>query len=297
MKKILKKMLCGILAAVSVFGCAVSLTACETAKPEVEMTVEFNGESYTLEYVLYRNTAPQTVQHFLWLADNGYYDGLCVHDYSQSDYLRLYTGAYTAVATDDGLYDLVYKKYYDTVKGYANVGEFPYSVWTDKAALNPTYTLKGEFEDNNFRVESGDLSETFGSLTMYYNNIASYEEVAQQDVYMIRADGKDPSKCDYKYNYTTSMFYISLSNTTVNNKAYCTFAELQEDSKEKLENLQEALTDYIEEKHNDEVDSFTESQSILIGEDDPYLASQSVRVNYRVPKSAIVIKSVKVTKF
>ena len=297
MKKILRKITCGILATACALGCAATLTACETTHPEVEMTIEFNGETYTLEYKLYRDLAPQTLKHFLWLADNGYYDGLCVHDYSQSDYLRLYTGAYTAVATEDGGYNLVYKKYYDTVKGYANVGEFPHSIWLDKNGDTPTYTLKGEFEDNNFRVESGDLSETFGSLTMYYNNISSYEEVAQQDVYMIRADGKANSKCDYKYNYTTSMFYISLSDTTVNNKAYCTFAELQEDSKEILENLQEALTDYIEETHNDEVDSFTESQSVLIGEDDPYLASQSVRVNYSVPKSAIVIKSVKVTKF
>ena len=297
MKKILRKSTCGILATACAMGCAVTLTACETTYPEVEMTVEFNGETYTLEYKLYRDLAPQTVKHFLWLADNGYYNGLCVHDYSQNDYLRLYTGAYTAVEANDGACDLVYKKYYDTIKGFANFGEFPQSVWLDKDGTNPTYTLKGEFEDNNFRVESGDLKETFGSLTMYYNNISDYEEIAQQDVYMIRADGKSNSKCDYKYNYTTSMFYISLATTTVNNKAYCTFAELQEDSKEVLEDLQEALTDYIESKYNSEVGDFTEAQSILVGEDDPYLATQSVRVTYNVPKTPIVIKSVKVTKF
>ena len=297
MRKTLKKITCGILAAVSVFGCAATLTACETTHPEVEMKVEFNGETYTLEYKLYRELAPQTVKHFLWLAGNGYYDGLCVHDYSQSDYLRMYTGAYAATDAEDDADGLVYKKYYETIKSYSNYGEFPVSVWLEKEKKNPTYTLKGEFSDNNFRVESGALKETFGSLTMYYHNISDYEEFAESDVYMIRADGKDPSKCDYKYNYTTSMFYISLSKTTLSNKGYCTFATLQSDSQDVLEDLQEALTDYIETTYNGEVESFTESESVVICEDDPYIGSQSIRENFSVPKKAIVIKSVKVTKY
>ena len=297
MKKTLKKITCGILAAVSVFGCAATLTACETSHPEVEMKVEFNGETYTLEYKLYRELAPQTVKHFIWLADNGYYNGLCVHDYSQDDYLRLYTGAYSVAEAEDDADGLVYKNYYDTIAGYKNYGDFPVSVWMEKEKTTPTYTLKGEFADNNFRVESGSLKETFGSLTMYYHNIASYEDVAQSDVYMIRADGKTPSKCDYKYNYTTSMFYISLATTTFTNKAYCTFATLQGGSKSKLEALQQALKDYIEEKYNGETADFTESESVTICEDDPFLGDHAIRENFSVPKQPIVIKSVKVTKY
>ena len=131
MKKIMKKALCTLLAAVSVIGCATSLTACETANPEVEITVDFNGKPYEMKYVLYRNTAPQTVKHFLWLAGNGYYDGLCVHDYSQSDYLRMYTGAYAATDAEDDADGLVYKKYYETIKSYSNYGKFPVSVWME----------------------------------------------------------------------------------------------------------------------------------------------------------------------
>lgn len=297
MKKTLKKITCGILAAVSVFGCAATLTACETSHPEVEMKVEFNGETYTLDYKLYRELAPQTVKHFLWLADNGYYDGLCVHDYSQNDYLRLYTGAYSVAEAEDDADGLVYKPYYETIKAYGNFGEFPLSVWTDKEKTNPTYTLKGEFSDNNFRVESGALKETFGSLTMYYHNIAGYSDIAQSDVYMLRADGKDPSKCDYMYNYTTSMFYISLAATEFSNKAYCTFATLQSDSKNKLENLQTALKEYIEETYNGETDEFTENKSVTVCEDDPNLKDHAIRETFSVPKKPIVIKSVKVTKF
>ncbi len=286
MKKIFKKTICGILAAVSVFGCAMSLTACETANPKVEMTVEFNGETYTLDYVLYRNTAPQTVQHFLWLADNGYYDGLCVHDYENN---RLYTGAYSIADSESDASGLVYKKYFETIKGFKNYGEFPVSVWMDKAQNIPTYTLKGEFVDNGVTVASGALKETFGSLTMYYYPIAE-ESIAEKDVYMIRADGSDASKCDYQYNYTTSMFYISLSSTTVSNSAFCTFATLDEDSVDELTDLQEAIKDY-------EYDEFVESKIVLVGEDDSLVGPLSLDVKVSVPKTPIVIQSVKVTKF
>ena len=297
MRKILKKITSGILALACVFGCAATLTACETSYPEVEMKVEFNGETYTLEYKLYRELAPQTVKHFLWLAGNGYYDGLCVHDYSQNDYIRLYTGAYSVAEAADDADGLVYKKYYETVKGYKNADKFPVSVWMDKEKTNPTYTLKGEFSDNNFRVESGALKETFGSLTMYYYSISEYEEIAESDVYMKRADGKEPSKCDYKYNYTTSMFYISFANTTLSNKAYCTFANLKGDSKETLEDLQTALTEYIEEKHEGEPSEFTNNEAVIICEDDPYLGDHAIKEIFNVPKQSIVIKSVKVKKY
>ena len=165
-----------------------------------------------------------------------------------------------------------------------------------KATLQKPYT---EEERMNFIVEYNHgmgyvIEETETELqALGYTD----EEIAEQDVYMIRADGKANSKCDYRYNYTTSMFYISLSTTSVNNKAYCTFAQLQEDSQATLEDLQEALTEYIESNYNGEVDNFTEVESVVIGEDDPYLASQLITATFSVPKSPIVIKSVKVTKY
>lgn len=288
MKKILKKILCGVLAAVSVFGCAATLTACETAHPEVEMKIEFNGETYTLEYVLYRDTAPQTVQHFLWLADNGYYDGLCVHNYdNQSN--RLYTGAYSVAESQSGANDLVYKKYFDTIKDFANYGEFPKSVWLDKEQTNPTYTLKGEFADNGVTVATGALKESFGSLSMYYAPIAE-ETIAEKNVYMLRADDGTTSKCDYQYNYTTSMFFISLKSSAVTNNAYCTFANLSEDSVDELKALQDAINEF-------EYKEFVDSTTVLIGEDDPFISSLALDAKVSVPKTPIIIKSVKVTKF
>jgi hypothetical protein len=136
MKKILRKITCGILATACALGCAATLTACETTHPEVEMTIEFNGKTYTLEYKLYRDLAPQTVKHFLWLADNGYYDGLCVHDYSQDDYTRMYTGAYQAAEDTEDADGLVYRKYYDTIKESKDFDDFPVSVWMPKDKEN-----------------------------------------------------------------------------------------------------------------------------------------------------------------
>ena len=297
MRKTLKKITCGILAAVSVFGCAATLTACETSHPEVEMKIEFNGETYTVEYKLYRNIAPATTDHFLWLAGNGYYNELCVHNYTAGDSGRMYTGAYSAAEAEDDADGLVYKKYFETIAGYKNYGDFPVSVWMDEAKTNATYTLKGEFSSNNFRVENGALKETFGSLTMYYNDISDYSDVAEQDVYMLRADGEGVSKRDYQYNSATSMFFISFTKSTKTNNGYCTFATVKDDSKSVLEDLQEAINDYIEDVYHGESADFTESKTVVVGTDDAILADHSVDTVFNVPNAPIIIKKVKVLKY
>ena len=64
-----KKILSGILA-LTAFGCVATMTACETSRPEVQITLSFQGEEYELDYTLYRKIAPATVAHFLALADN-----------------------------------------------------------------------------------------------------------------------------------------------------------------------------------------------------------------------------------
>ncbi len=293
MKKTLKKITCAALAAVSVFGCAATLTACETSHPEVEMKIEFDDKTYTLEYELYRNIAPATVKHFLFLAGNGYYDGLVVHDYSTSS--RLYTGVYSS-GEEAG--SLVYKKYFETIAGYDNYKSFPHSVWMDEEKSSPLYTLKGEFEDNNFTVTNGDLKETFGSLTMYYHDISSYSTVADSNVYVARAseEGK-VNKGDYKFNSTTSMFYISLTTTTKSNNGYCTFAKLDKDSVDTLKNLQEAIADYVDAHYSENEDEFTHSTTMKVFEDDKMFEHYSVTKTYSVPMEPITLKSVKVKKY
>ncbi len=286
MKKTLKKITCGALAAMSVFGCAASLTACETSHPEVQMQIEFNGKAYTLDYKLYRKVAPKTVEHFLYLAGKGYYDGLAVHDYDGDS--AMYTGGYSVSETSAT--ELVYKQYYSEVAAF---GGFPTSIWLDSGKNTPAYTLMGEFESNGFRVENGALKESFGSLAMYYHDIDEDIEGGFTKVYAdYQKKGKeDMRSMDYRYNQTTSLFSISLSATEKTNADYCTFAKLDKDSKSVLESLQKAIADYAGE------DEFTQDVTVKLFEDDEILRDYDLTEDFDTPTKAIVIKKVKVKKY
>ena len=289
-KKTMKRITCGALALASVAACGSTLAACETSHPEVQMVIEFEGETYTLDYTLYRKVAPTTVNHFLWLAENGYYDGLCVHDYD-ADNLKMDTGAYSVATEEDDEDGLVQKDYFDFVKNSSDYGNFPHSVWRDEDKTMPLYTLYGEFESNKVTVENGALKESFGTLTMYYNSKTTIERV-----YGKRVDGEDGevSKREYKYNSATSMFYISMVTTETATSDYCTFAKLDEDSVSVLEDLQAAINAYVGEEEDDE---FTSAHTVRVDEDDMIVGETVKEVKFDVPNSPIVIKSVKVTKY
>ncbi len=294
MKKTMKRIVCGVLSAVSVFGCLATATACETSRPKVEMEIEFNGETYTLEYELYRKIAPSTVNQFLWLAGNGYYNGLCVHDYNDTSYTRMYTGAYTYSAEAET--GLVYKSYYDEIKKFDNYSDFPVSVWMNNDKTNPTYTVYGEFSDNGFSVKNGNLKETFGSLTMYYNdketNTKVYSPYLKED-----KEGQVAPRY-YKYNSATSMFFISLSKGETNNSKFCTFATLDEDSVEVLEKFKNDLNAFIEGNYDEEADEkFTTAHEVVVDEDDAITGNAKKKKTLNVPNEPIVIKKVSVKKY
>lgn len=291
MKKTMNKVICGLLAGVSVFGSAVMLGGCTTNRPEVEMQIAFNGKTYTLEYTLYRKFAPNTVTHFLQLAENGYYDGLCVHDYSSD---KLYTGGYSydeSKAEDGGL---VYKSYYDVVKAYEN---YEHSVWADTEKKVPTYTLYGEFSSNNVKVQNGGfLKQEFGSLTMFYTDKSSNDDT----VIVEKIDGSGTDSKEYRYNSATSLFYIQLGNSTSPNSKYATFAKLSEGSVEELEELQDAIEAYIEATYASETTpetAFAPEVEVAVDEDDPFVSDAGLVATYSVPEEPIVINYVKVLKF
>lgn len=282
-KNMMKKVICGVLATTSLTGCVAMATACETNTPEVTMTISFNGETYELGYELDRRIAPRTVKHFLWLVENEYYNGLCVHDYVDGD--KMYTGGYTY--TEAG--DLEAKDYYAFVEGKAN---FPVSVWVEKSGEEALYTLAGEFKDANFNVSSGFTRQTYGSLTMYYTAKTTDTQVGVE--YLSKDDGSLAWR-DYKYNSATSLFYISLKTTSAAS-GYCTFATLLDSSKETLEDFEDALEDYIDEYYGDEDDSFTETVTESVNGDDP-IENKKSTVSYAVPKKPIVIESIVVNNY
>ena len=286
--KPLKKMICAALAGVSVFASAMMFSACTTSHPKVEMKIAFHGETYTLEYKLYRKRAPSTVQHFLELVEHGYYDGLCVHDYNSSSE-KLYTGGYTYDANQTADGGLVEKNYFDIVKDW----NMTQTVW-DINDKDPVYTLYGEFSDNGFSVENGALKQSYGSLTMYYTpkeKCATYVDVK-------RSDGKGNDAKLYKYNSATSLFYISLSSSSSGSgTSYCTFATLEDDSVEVLDDLKAAITDYIEDEYEGNAADFAPTSKVGVDEDDRYVGSDKESREYSVPLEPIVIKSVKVKSY
>ena len=301
-KRIMKKLVCGVLALASLSACVTTATACETEHPEVQMTLTFNGKDYKLDYKLYKKITPKTVKHFLTLVNNGYYDGLCVHNFDMDDD-KMYTGGYKvaeSASDDDGLTEV---DYYEIVEGYEN---FPHSVWMNtkevdgkEVGVNPAYTLYGEFSKNNFKVTGGDgaLNQTFGSLTMYYYATTSRKDVCTE---FNNPDKKGQMAWrDYEYNSATSLFYISLSTSLPELSAYCTFAKLKSNSKATLENLQEAIEDYIEATYGNEEDpdaEFVDEATVEIV-DGNKLNAQVAEQAFYVPKSPIVIKTIKQTKF
>lgn len=287
MNKNVKKIICGALAAVSAFGCAATLTACETSHPEMEMEIEFLGETYVLSYEMARNVTPATVNHFIWLVDNGYYNGLCVHDYDADS--KMFTGAYKAAAEATDADGLAYVSYYSEIAKYENYASFPYSVWLDSEKKTPTYTLYGEFENNNAQVENGKINEKFGSLSMYYYDSSKYE-ASNTDVWGAReTDSEKLYKRTYDKNSATSLFYMNLQEDANSyNKSYCTFATLSEDSVDVLKDLVEAIEDQ---------DDFVEAHSVRVLEDDAVLGEYEMSVSFNVPQKEIKIKSIKMTKY
>ena len=284
MGKIVKKIAMGVLALTCTFGCVGTFTACDEGNPEAQIVLEFDGKEYALNYQLYKDRTPKTVNHFIWLAENNYYDGLCVHNY-QSASNRWYTGAYSV--DDNG--NLDYKDYYtfvQTVKG------FTHSVWRDTEKDDPLFTLYGEFKANGFNVGQNNrdaLKQQYGSLSMYYH--AKDEESGK--VYVQSPDGSEtPIKKNYSENSTTSMFYISTLEKTTSDEAHCTFATLN--NKDVLEDLQEAIADYIGEEEDD---WFVTSTTVIKDPYDMIVGKQQLEVTYKVPNEPITIKSVRITKY
>ncbi len=275
MAKVFKKIISGVLAATASFGCLGLATACETSHPEVQLQISFEGETYKLNYTLYRKVAPATVEHFLVLAEENYYDGLCVHDYAAT---KLLTGGYSYVNDT-----LEYKKYYETVKGYNN---FPTTVFTQTASGkgDPTYTLCGEFVDNKFEVTNGNKKESYGALTMYYTD----KSESVDGVYVEHPEAGAFQR-DYKYNSATSQFYISLSETESSNSKYCTFATLKEDSVATLQALQTAIEDYVS-------GNATVDVTVNIDADDPYMKEYGKKETFDVITSPVVIEDIVINK-
>lgn len=306
-------------------ACALAMFAgCTSTHPEVTVTYTFNNKDYQVDYVLSRTDAPQTVTHFLELADAGYYNGLCVHNYTAN---FLYTGGYRLVDEDGVPYDysadngrktfeLKEVDYFTEVKGLETDSfKFTQSVWrkagTGENPLKgePLYTLRNESAGNVNNEYGRDYSHSQGALVMYYTDKGNFG----QEVTIERADGGagnggQPLQYeDYNKNSATALFYTYLSSSSnyERGQKYCVFGMAKNYTKQLENGLLKAIRDYEDAHADDEEFSFTSEQIVKINTYEPFeeLAKEG-RTNesgdgpYATPiQMPIIVKSVKVTKY
>ncbi|MDE6676948.1 MAG: peptidylprolyl isomerase [Clostridia bacterium] len=301
-KKLIRRIATLATTAVLCVGACAMFAGCSSNHPEVTITYTFGAEEteYKVTYTLSRVDAPNTVKHFLELADAGFYDGLCIHDYDSD---HLYSGGYRFGENDA----LEAVDYFTWVKDYEKNENYKFtqSVWMNDEAQTPLYTVYGEcIEGNGNTPENGrENRHSKGALVMYYTDKSNFNERVQT----IRNDGgeNDTTKY-YKYNSATSLFYTYLGSSSSSlDKQYCVFGKVKD--YDELQALLDAIEDYKtaqipEDETEEDTDySFTEEIAIEnVNEYEPFddLKYGDVTATYNTPvEMPIIIKSVKVNKY
>lgn len=302
-KRILKTLIFGVamttVVAISAMfgGCSI-----ETKHPEVKITVEFNSNTYELEYKMYRNMYPQTVKHFIELADAGFYDNTVIHNYTSTD---IFGGGYSydkeeyasAVSGNHlGDYfsndDICLEDKYDELFAQ-NI--LTASVYRSVDLSKPLKTLMGEFSNNiDQEIENGALTAGYGTLKMFY-----YGKETTQQVY-VTPNSSQVITANYKYNCATSLFMMQVGTSTNYSAAsYCVFAKITDT--DALDDLVKAISDCVDDNYGSDTSDFTETTNVLVDNNDDFsnktITDKGISSTFNVPKTAIVIKSVSVTKY
>lgn len=289
----------GATALIAVSSVAMFAGCTTSNNPEVTITYTFNGKDYAVDYVLSRVDAPKTVQHFIELADAGFYDGLVIHDYQ--DY-TLKTGGYKIENNE-----LVEVDYLTTVKALeADGASFTQSVWADEERTIPLYSVYGEFSANGVEQENGkEYVHSEGALVMYYTPKKGQGGTDEQ-VWVQRADGgadndgNEYQRLGYEYNSITSLFYTFTGESrTEADSIYCVIGKAKNYTEQMEEGLLAAITEY--EDTLEEEDSFTtELKNQKLNEKDYFenVQTAGLTADYAAPLlMPITVKSVKVTKY
>ena len=235
MKKIFKRIVVAV-AAMAVITSVPLMSGCESSHPEAVITISYNGAEYQLNYRLYRNMYPQTVQHFIELADAGFYDNTIIHNYASSYF---YGGGYSYnVEGYESDYTTDYEDGQGAMREYfeANSKEAAYYDLFNSGALTPSVykdyiddhyidalpTVIGEVGDTHV-IQNGALTGGFGALRMYYSD----KDLETEDVVYLDKTGNEAGSIfdDYLEHSATSMFSIQTS-TTSGSTSYCIFGQL-----------------------------------------------------------------------
>ncbi len=306
-KRIFKTCIICVLLALAIFVTS-SFAGCfiETNHPVVRITVTFDGEDYKMEYKLYRNMYPQTVRHFIELADAGFYDNTIVHDYIKSDSWVTGGFSYNADAYADAIsYERMsdYLEQYDLEESYNALfeqGKLTPSVYSNKekdggvSSEDALRSVMGEFSNNiGQEIENGALSASYGTLKMFY-----YPLETMQHVY-VTPNKSQVIEALYKNNSATSLFMIQVSSTSSYSASnYATFGKIKDT--DDLDDLLDAIDDYIDDNLDDE-DDFTQDvadvELNLYDDYDTEFVDRGIETDFTATTTPIIIKSVKVVRY
>ena len=294
----MKKTFIRILAATAAAAVAAAvpfMSGCASSHPEAVITISYDGTDYQLNYKLYRNMYPQTVQHFIELADAGFYNNTIIHDYGASYF---YGGSYSYNAegyesdyeTDFEEGEGAMREYFENnskEQEYLNLfndGKLTPSVYLDylggyKDALP---TVIGEVGETHV-IQHGALQGGFGALRMFYSDKDLSDDSVDYSVYLDKDGNEDGSLiADYLQHSATSVFSVQTSTATGSTQ-YCIFGQLTDTP---------PLTDLIS--------AVSSSTSLTVSNVEVDLLDHFVGGSnydsYTLRSQPIVIKSVQITR-
>lgn len=292
--------MCTLALAGAAVAASAAMTGCKDGHAEAKITIEYDGVSYVLDYTLYTNMYPQSVKHFIELADNHFYDNTVIHDYQTSYW---YGGGYNYIEGDDqveGSYAAAYandkeglSEYLETTskeaayENLANDGKLTPSVYRDfidGKPQQPYNTLIGEFSSNNHKIDNGALKNSYGALRFYYHSISD-DSVAKTHVYLDKQGSPAGVMGEYRYNRATSLFSIQTGTSTSTDSSHCIFATLN--NTQALRDLRSVVTKSYNYK---DVSVYVENRDALLG-------SNKNQATYRLTQKPIIVRSVKITKY
>ncbi len=294
MKKTLKRIAMAVAAA-AVLTAVPFMSGCESSHPEAVITISYDGTEYELNYKLYRNMYPQTVRHFIELAESGFYNNTIIHNYSGSSYM--YGGGYSYSDTYETDYDegelgmLDYfeinskeAEYYNLAINTDTLTPSVYRDNIDGRYIDALPTVIGEVGETHV-IQNGELTGSFGALRMYYSD-KSFDDDFDDTVYLDK-DGNDDVviMADYEQHSATSLFSIQTSSSS-GSSDYCIFGQLIET---------QALTDLISAIESDTVtvsDVPIDTRDVLLGE-----ADVANFEDFTVTALPIIVVSVEITRY
>lgn len=309
MHKNFKRALCAVMLA-GALTAVPFMSGCTSARPEAKITISFLDKEYVLEYTMSRNLYPQTVRHFIELADEEFYDNTIIHNYATSYW---YGGGYDydkdAYAADfaDGAMNEYFadhsaeKAYYDLFQAN-KLTPSVYKEHIDGKFMQPLATLIGEFENAQHKIDNGTgLKSSYGALRMYYTakDKTCFADDTIPTVWLDKdSQSKDePLLGSYNLHSATSLFSIQVGSSTTKDSSYCIFATLG--NTDVLDDLIDAIAAYKNDTDSTYSGSkFTSTCSnVYVDNYDEYISANVNTASYVVTGEPLVVKSVKITKY